>query len=450
MLHLSIRRTLRKLLSPELVHQVARDSGACIRLRKVDPFVLVWTLVLGSLSGRVRRLSELRRLYQRVAGITLEESSFYDRLTPALSAMLSTLLEHVLQHAWGAGRAATGQLAAFRDILATDSTVIRVHRMLAKHFAGTRTHQGGAALKAHVVFAVAGTGKQTVKLTAERRSDRRTFVLGPWVRGKLLLVDLGYFDYRLLARIHELGGYYIIRAKKSIDPIIVDRHRNHRGRAVQVIGERLRSVIDRLHRSVLDVQVALDVRRRSYRGRRHTTKMFVRAVAVREDQSRDYHVYLTNIPTEDLAPDDVARAYALRWQIELLFRELKTHYRLAQVPSTKPHVVETLVKASLLCMAASRALLRRAEKALATRDDRPLPHQRWAALFARLADDILLCVALVHASRRLEHDLQRLLLHEAPDPNRRVPLLAAVENASHRYGPRRLHPGHVNSALRAA
>jgi IS4 transposase len=447
---LSIRHTLRKLLSPELIHQVARDSGACVRLRKVDPFVLVWTLVLGSLSGRVRRICELRRLYQRVAAVTLEESSFYDRFTPALSAMLSTLLEHVLEHAWGAGRAAAGRLAAFGDILAADSTVIRVHHLLAKRFAGTRTHQGGAALKAHVVFAVAGAGKQTVKLTAERRSDRRTFQLGPWVRGKLLLIDLGYFDYRLLARIHELGGYYIIRAKKGIDPIIVDRHRTHRGRAVQVIGQRLRSVIDKLHRSVLDVQVALQVRRRGYRGRRHTTPMFVRAVGVREEERRDYHIYLTNIPAEDLEPSDIARAYALRWQIELLFRELKTHYRLAQAPSKNPHIVEALIKASLLCLAASRALLRRAERALAEVDDRPLPHQRWAALFARCAHDILQCVVLERACLRIERDLRRLLLHEAPDPNRRTPLLAAVEQATHHYGPRRHHPGHVDSALRAA
>jgi IS4 transposase len=309
---LSIRRTLRKLLSPEFVHQVAHDSGAFVRLRKVDPFVLVWTLVLGSLSGRVRRLSELRQLYQRMAGLELEESSFYDRFTPALSTMLSQLLEHVLQHSWGAARLAKGRLAAFGDIMAADSTVIRVHHLLAKTFPGTRTHQGGAALKAHVVFAVTGAGKQTVKLTPERRSDRRTFQLGPWVRGKLLLIDLGYFDYRLLARIDELGGYYIIRARKGTDPLIVDRHRNHRGRAVQVIGERLHSVIDKLHRSVLDVQVALEARRRRYRGKRHLTPLFVRAVGVRDDERRDYHVYFTNIAPDALEPEDIARAVSTR------------------------------------------------------------------------------------------------------------------------------------------
>jgi len=195
----------------------------------------------------------------------------------------------------------------------------------------------------------------------------------------------------------------------------------------------VQAVMGKLQRLVLDVQVALELRRRRYRGRRRTSKLFVRAVAVREEHSRDYHVYLTNISSEDLDPNDIASAYALRWEIELLFRELKTHYRLAQVPSTKPHVVEVLVKASFLCLAASRAVLRRVEAALRDVDNRPLPRQRWAALFARCAQDILQCVACDRAPRRLEYDLQRLLLHEAPDPNRRSPLLEAIESGTHTF-----------------
>ena len=181
---LSIRRTLRKLLSPEFVHDVARDSGAFVRLRKIDPFSLTWMLILGSLSGRVRCLAELRRLYQRVSGVLVEESSFYDRFTPALSVMLSTFIGHVLQHAWGAARPAKGRLAGFADILTADSTVVRLHHFLAKRFAGTRTNQGGAALKAHVVFAVTGSGKQTVQLTPACLKIRAS---APMYSGKLMI-----------------------------------------------------------------------------------------------------------------------------------------------------------------------------------------------------------------------------------------------------------------------
>jgi putative transposase len=446
---LSVRHTLRKLLPEHVVLQAAVASRAFQRVRKIDPFAFTWTLLLGSMSGRVRQISELRRAFERVAGVTIEESSFYDRFTPALSAMLSILLERVLAHTLGSGRRARGRLAAFASIMVADSTVVRLHHLLAKAFPGTRTHQAPAALKAHVLFTVTGAGKQSVQLTSERRSDRRTMTLGPWIRGKLLIVDLGYFDYRLLARIDELGGFFIVRAKKGINPLIVDRHRNCRGRAISVIGERLQVVLDAAQRAVLDLQVALQVRRRAYRGCRHTTNAFFRAVGVRDDRS-DYHVYLTNIPPDALEPHDVARTYALRWEVELLFRELKTHHRLAQLPSCKPHIVEALVKASLLCLSACRAVLRRVERALASTHSDHLPHQRWAAVFASCAPDILLCVVARNAPRAQASHVERVLLHEAIDPNRRDRLLQSVESGTHTYGPRRRHPGHRNSALRAA
>jgi len=53
---------------------------------------------------------------------------------------------------------------------------------------------------------------------------------------------------------------------------------------------------------------------------------------------------------------DIIRTYALRWEAELVFKELKQCYRLDQSPSQKAQVVEPLVLVSLLGLAASRAL----------------------------------------------------------------------------------------------
>ena len=75
---------------------------------------------------------------------------------------------------------------------------------------------------------------------------------------------------RCLARIDALGGFFIVRAKKGINPTIVYRHQTCRGRAIAVIGERLQPVVRAAQRAVLDLQVALDVKRRVYRGVRHT------------------------------------------------------------------------------------------------------------------------------------------------------------------------------------
>jgi IS4 transposase len=50
---------------------------------------------------------------------------------------------------------------------------------------------------------------------------------------------------------------------------------------------------------------------------------------------------LTNLPASLMAAEHFAAVYAPRWEVELLFRELKGVYRIEQMPSENKHVTET-------------------------------------------------------------------------------------------------------------
>jgi hypothetical protein len=120
-----------------------------------------------------------------------------------------------------------------------------------------------------------------------------------------------------------------------------------------------------------------------------------------------------------------------RWTIELVFRELKRHYRLDQMPSASKPVVEALLYAALLTLVVSRELLaalRRRLKQLAHR----LPEERWAALFAQFAQQMLWLLLSPRAqSRPLADRLARVLAQEAVDPNRsRRRLIGRVESGT--------------------
>jgi IS4 transposase len=438
----SIHRTLRKLLPQQAVREAAKASGAFRRQRKIDAYALVWTLILGFSAGKVRTLASLRRVYQRVTGTTLEESSFYDRFTPALVKMLKVLLVRVIDLSWGIGRQASGRLRQFRDVLIADSTVIRLHDLLAKSYPACRTNHTQAAAKVHLVMCATGAGKQTIKVTSGRRHDRRAFILGSWVRGKLLLLDLGYFDFRLFRRIDDQGGYFVTRLKRSCNPLIVGQNRQWRGRAIPVVGERVWDVAEHLRREELDVIVEVRARHRVYGGTRSSELRRFRVVGIRDEATGEHHLYLTNIPRQSLLPLDIARTYAVRWEVELLFRELKSAYRLDQIPSRKRHIVEAMLYAALLTLAASRALLRALRDA--TSPGWVLPTLRWSALMAQHAIDLLLAVV----TGREDSTLSVLLLHEAPDPNRRRPhLIQSAERGVHAYDPR---PRRRNSCKIAA
>ena len=107
---------------------------------------------------------------------------------------------------------------------------------------------------------------------------------------------------------------------------------------------------------------------------------------------------------------------------------------LDHLPSTKPKVVETLIYASILTLIVSQRLLPSLRRRLAFEAAR-LPEQRWAVLFASVAQDILRLVMWPPREiRRLQHELSVMLLQEVVDPNtNRLGLLEAIGVGQHRY-----------------
>lgn len=204
-----------------------------------------------------------------------------------------------------------------------------------------------------------------------------------------------------------------------------------------VVGEKLLDVVDRLQREVLDVMVEVRFRRRVYAGRRRYATEVFRVVGIRDEHTGNYHLYITNVPPEMLAAEDIQATYALRWEVELLFKEWKRHYRLADMPSRKKVVVEALLYASLLTLVVSRRLLDAVRRKQAQAAQRFKP-RRWAAVFESVAPELLAVVVRPPATiRDTERRITRTLLHEAPDPNVSRPgLLDAVESGVHRYQPR--------------
>lgn len=295
-----------------------------------------------------------------------------------------------------------------------DATVLRLHRLLCNTFRGTRSHSPAAA-KFHVVLNVLTGSPKRVKLTSERVGDTAPWRRpGPWVRDRLLLFDLGYYSFWLFHRIDDNGGFFVTRAKANFNPRITAVHRRWRGNSVEVVGHKLLDVLPQLQRGLLDVEVEVGFYKRVYDGVRKKHRRTLRLVAVRNDSTGVYHCYLTNVAASVLPADDVRATYALRWQAELLFKAMRSHGHLDHLSSSRPSVVECLVWASVLAAIASNALYREVCRHLTTRHFvGPL---RFAALFARLARDLL---QLVLTPNRPDH--QRLwsqLLREAPDPNR--------------------------------
>src|SRR5690606_15934005 len=148
-----------------------------------------WTLVLGFGAGRERTIAGLRRAFEITTGISLAPSAFYDRFTPALVKLMKAVVGRVLAEIAEPSRQLGGVLASFRDVVMTDSTVIRLHDLLQKAYPACRTNHTRAALKMHTVLSVHGAGPRSIKITSERVHDGPVFKVGKWVRERLLVFD---------------------------------------------------------------------------------------------------------------------------------------------------------------------------------------------------------------------------------------------------------------------
>lgn len=405
-----VKTTLTTAFSDLDIERRAHAHGVVKRKRKFDIVVFVWALMLSFRAGARRTLESVRRSYQHAAGQTIARSSFYERFTPALAEMLRQMANDLLESMTRTrSEELRTLLRGFADVLCIDATVIALRAALSRRFPACHD-DAAAAIKLHAVMSAVGGSPHRIKLSGQRTADNAMWRrLGGWVEGCLLLFDLGYYDFNLFHRIEQRGGFFLTRLKSNANPMIVAQHRRHRGRARDLEGCTLLEAIEGLHRSHVDVQVAFDV---PLRGGRVVSKTW-RVVGILNAASGEYHLYVTNVPTRVLAADDVGRLYAVRWQVELLFKLMKSHGGLDELTSRKWEVVESMLWACVLQVLMSQklrlALLRRVKDALV------LPPLRFQEVFGTYALLVLMTVTSHRCSRRV--DLDDLMLHEAPDPN---------------------------------
>jgi putative transposase len=266
--------------------------------------------------------------------------------------------------------------------LTVDSALLRLHDALEPFYPSVWTHYMKASAKLTLVMNVVGRGAKTVGLTHGSHHDLHLLQTGPWMKGRLLVFDLGFFRASLFLEIGRHGGYFLSRARKHANPTITACARKN------LVGMKLQDALLRLDTDLLDVEAEMGYQQH-HRKRPHVSKHHARFrfVALYNQERQRWHCYVTNLPASVMKAEHFSAVYAARWEVELLFRELKSVYRIEHMPSANKHVTETLIYAALLTLAFSRRIYRAlAPKSL---DRLRMPLDRWAILIAAVADDLL-------------------------------------------------------------
>ncbi|CDK37975.1 IS4 family transposase [Halorubrum sp. AJ67] len=377
-------RRLTTLFPSEFLEEHAEELGVVERDRKLQIPAFVWAFVFGFAAGESRTLAAFRRCYNSTADETISPSGFYQRLTPTLAKYFRDLVETALDEV-AVPNAVDADIDRFRDVMIADGTVLRLHEFLSDQFEARHEEQAGAKL--HLLHNATEQTIERLDTANEKTHDSTLFKTGPWLENRLVLFDLAYFKYRRFALIDENDGYFVSRLKQNANPVITAELREWRGRAIPLEGKQLRAVLDDLDRKYIDVEVEVEFKRGPYNGTRSLDTKRFRVVGVRDEDADDYHLYMTNLARKEFFPADLAEIYRCRWEVELLFRELKTQYELDEFDTSDEHVVRILLYAALLSLLVSRDLLDLVTEQ--ADDELVFPTERWAATFRSHAQLIL-------------------------------------------------------------
>jgi hypothetical protein len=153
-------------------------------------------------------------------------------------------------------------------------------------------------------------------------------------------------------------------------------------------------------------------------------------VGLRDTTEDEYHLFLTNLGEEEYSAPDIAQLYRARWEVELLFKELKSRFGLDEINTTDPYLIEALILIAAISLMMSRVIVDELQKLDAQQhesaDDAAasstrIPRGRGSTVVERHSHLIHLYVIL-DLGYDLP-DLDALLLWASRDPNPHRPRL---------------------------
>ena len=336
---------LEQLLSPAELDRIARDCQFCLRKRAITPAMLVTALLRALGCDQVDGIAGLHHHFNALQLVDAHQVSykpFHNQLRKASFALfMKALVERAIALRIGQ-QMKTASLGAFKQVLLQDGTSFAVHKSLAEVFPGRFKTISPAAIECHMLMSLLEQRPVCMQVSADTASERQFLPEPERLNNSLLLADAGYIDMAYFAKVNEADGFYLVRGSKSLNPKIIRAWRGAEREVPKLAGLSLKDAGRRHCRAeVLDMVVK-------------SGKFEYRLIRRWFAEEKRFCIWMTNLPREAWPAERVMSLYRCRWQVELLFKEWKSHNRLKGFVTGQKAIAEGLVWASLLSLVMKR------------------------------------------------------------------------------------------------
>ena len=176
-----------------------------------------------------------------------------------------------------------------------------------------------AAVKMHTLLDLRGNIPSFIHVSDGKMGDALALDLIAFEAGAIYVMDRGYVDFRRLFAMHQLGAFFVTRAK-----INMKYHRVYS------------CAVDKATGVGSDQSIALDgfYTKQDY-------PQHMRRISFCDPETGKRLVFLTNNFT--LSAETIAAVYKQRWQVELFFKWIKQHLRIKRFYGTSENAVKTQI-----------------------------------------------------------------------------------------------------------
>ncbi len=348
--------------NPDHVLRLAKASGWCQRLGKIHPFEMLYSIVVGQASASHPTLNtQAQSMTDPVTRQAVDQ-----RYTPEAVAYFKAAFDFTLATTLAQPLSAplVQELSTrFRAVRLFDSTSLACAPELATVFPACGGGGAEAGLKLLLSFEYLHSVFTPLALLPGKRSDQglAALALDTVQDGELSLFDKGFYSSDPLRRLMARGGYCLTPWSRSVSVQVKNARGDlelfsvsawvhtltsafgeqpavYLGKGAAQVGP-LRMIAFRLpEESAGRYRAAL---REKYRTQGRTPTAEALELA-------GWLILITNAPPEKLSAKAAGYLYRVRWQIELVFKQLKSVFRLDVLPSGNAARVECEVWARLM------------------------------------------------------------------------------------------------------
>ncbi len=414
-----LARQFKKMFCEPGLNALGKAIGFCKRERDITPYRLCLGLVEVFAAGEVETIADIHRAYNARCRSDVQYKPFHNQLAKSqfpdlMRAMCARSLEQLACEALRFNE--TSPFARFERIELQDGTSFAVKSTLREMFPGRFKKVSPAAVELHVTLELLSEQASSIVLTPDTHSEARYLPDPESLAACLVMGDRGYFKKEYLRDVAKHGGYFIIKGKASMNPTVVFAASEDGVERKGWCNKGLRDIKPRLlKRQRMDMDVEWRLKDGAFRSR---------LIVSWNSETKEYQYLLTNLSRAEFSIGHIVDGYRLRWQIELMFKEWKSHANLHAFDTSNPYIAEGLIWASLCAAILTRYCAHVAQRFAHL----PISTQKVAKCIAYVLRDIF--HALMHSPTHLNKAIMLALEYLSKNAQRAHPKRDALSGRS--------------------